>query len=81
MEKCLLKRPTKITFRDSSSGGLSHRRRSNATMDDSSAIVIDDLKLGEQFSMALSNKGQLYTWGFNDKGQLGLGNELPTMDP
>jgi alpha-tubulin suppressor-like RCC1 family protein len=75
MEKCLLKRPTRIQFRESNSGSLSHRRRSNATMDDSSSVVIEDLKLGEQFSMALSNKGQVYTWGFNDKGQLGLGNE------
>lgn len=31
--------------------------------------------------MALSNKGIVYTWGLNDKGQLGLGNETPTLDP
>lgn len=34
-------------------------------MDDSamSVVIIEDLKLGEQFSMALSNKGQVFTWG------------------
>ncbi len=31
--------------------------------------------------MALSNKGTIYTWGQNDKGQLGLGNEISTTDP
>jgi alpha-tubulin suppressor-like RCC1 family protein len=31
--------------------------------------------------MALSNKGQVYTWGLNDKGQLGIGNEASTYEP
>jgi alpha-tubulin suppressor-like RCC1 family protein len=31
--------------------------------------------------MALSSKGLVYTWGQNDKGQLGLGNEMPTCEP
>mmetsp|Transcript_7659 Transcript_7659/g.7053 ORF Transcript_7659/g.7053 Transcript_7659/m.7053 type:complete len:100 (+) Transcript_7659:61-360(+) len=61
---------------------MSHRRRSAAASDDlSSSIQIEDLKLGEQFSVALSAKGIVYTWGQNDKGQLGLGNENPTCDP
>jgi len=54
MEKCLLKRPTKISFRLSSSSGgdsgsLSHRRRSNVNLDDSvmSVVIVEDLKLGE----------------------------------
>lgn len=72
MEKCLLKRPTKISFRSAGQepGSLSHRRRSNVALDDSvmSIVIIEDLKLGEQFSMALSNKGQVYTWGQNEKG-------------
>lgn len=52
-------------------------------MDDSSSstVIIEDLKLGEQFSMALTSKGQVYTWGLNDKGQLGQGNEQPTSEP
>ena len=66
MEKCLLKKPTKISFR-SDQGSLSHRRRSGINQDESS-VIIDDLKLGEQFSMALSSKGTVYTWGQNDKG-------------
>ena len=31
--------------------------------------------------MALSNKGIVYTWGQNDKGQLGHGNDTPTFEP
>jgi len=31
--------------------------------------------------MALSNKGQVFTWGLNDKGQLGIGNEQSTYEP
>src|SRR4051794_32326895 len=85
MEKCLLKKPTKVSFKNSgensaSNGNLSHRRRST-TMDDGSSIVIDDIKLGEQFSVALSNKGIVYTWGQNDKGQLGLGTDIPSWEP
>lgn len=62
---------------------MSHRRRSAAPVTDEfqSNIVVEDLKLGEQFSIALSNKGIVYTWGQNDKGQLGLGNEVPTFEP
>lgn len=82
LDKCLLKRPTKISFKDNSSGGLSQRRRSNASgIDDSQSVIIEEIKLGEQFSMALTSKGQLFTWGLNDKGQLGLGNESFTADP
>jgi alpha-tubulin suppressor-like RCC1 family protein len=33
---------------------------------------IEDLKLGDNFSMALSNKGNIYCWGSNDCGQLAL---------
>jgi hypothetical protein len=51
MEKSLLKKPTKISFRVSE-GSLSHRRRSGlGNLDDSSPnssqVVIEDLKLGE----------------------------------
>ena len=46
MEKCLLKKPTKIIFKAviDNSGNSSHRRRSAA---DESIVVIDDLKLGD----------------------------------
>ena len=37
--------------------------------------------MGEQFSIALSKRGYVYTWGMNDKGQLGIGNESPAYDP
>lgn len=67
MDKCLIKKPTKISFRGSladpvNNGNVSHRRRSNA-QDDQGNVLIEDLKLGEQFSVALSNKGVVYTWG------------------
>ena len=64
-----MKRPTKISFRssnDANNGNVSQRRRSNVQEDQN--IVIEDLKLGEQFSMALSSRGIVYTWGQNDKG-------------
>lgn len=50
MDKCLLKKPTKITFRNQSgdvspnNGSVSHRRRSGVQDD---TVIIDDLKLGE----------------------------------
>lgn len=43
---------------------MSHRRRSAVSGEDLGInIIIDDIKLGEQFSIALSNKGIVYTWG------------------
>lgn len=65
MEKGILKKPTKIIFKsaaDLNGGNMSHRRRSNVA-EDTSSVFIEDLRLGEQFSMALSNKGIVYTWG------------------
>jgi hypothetical protein len=44
-------------------------------------VQIDDLKLGNSFSVALSKKGEVFTWGSNDKGQLGLGDQLPRTQP
>ena len=76
MEKSLYKKPTKISFKES--GSASHRRRSTAAEEN---VIIEDLKLGESFSIALSTKGMVYTWGMNDKGQLGIGNETPTLEP
>lgn len=32
--------------------------------------VIQDLKIGEGFTMALTNKGEVYSWGLNEFGQL-----------
>jgi alpha-tubulin suppressor-like RCC1 family protein len=31
--------------------------------------------------MALSNKGIVYTWGQNEKGQLGLGIDVHSWEP
>jgi alpha-tubulin suppressor-like RCC1 family protein len=27
------------------------------------SVVIEDIKMGEYFTIALSNRGQVYTWG------------------
>ena len=43
--------------------------------------MISDLKMGEQFTVALSMRGYVYTWGMNDKGQLGVGNDNPAYEP
>jgi alpha-tubulin suppressor-like RCC1 family protein len=65
-----------------SQGSLSQRKRSTAEEDQSSSPpVIKDIKMGEQFTIAVSFKGYVYTWGMNDKGQLGIGNEAPTFEP
>ena len=42
---------------------------------------IEDLKMGEYFTIALSAKGVVYSWGMNDKGQLGIGTEVPSLVP
>lgn len=84
-DKILLKKPTKISFRNTGEsqnpGNVSHRRRSAASDELNANIVIEDLKLGEQFSVALSKQGVVFTWGQNDMGQLGLGNEISTIEP
>ena len=33
--------------------------------------------MGEYLTVALSTRGYVYTWGLNDKGQLGIGQEIP----
>lgn len=86
LEKCLFKRPTQVSFkhcleRDSSQPGSAsaNRRKSIANEDGSNVATaqIDDLKMGEYLTVALSTRGYVYTWGINDKGQLGVGQEIP----
>lgn len=43
--------------------------------------MITDLKLGECFSIALSSNGKVYTWGSNELGQLGNGDDQPIAEP
>lgn len=33
--------------------------------------------MGEYLTVALSTRGYVYTWGLNDKGQLGVGQDIP----
>ena len=36
-------------------------------------IIISQISCGEAHSLALSNKGKVYSWGYGSNGQLGLG--------
>ena len=70
-DKAVYKVPTKVAF------GISNvspqdKRRSQAFEE---VVVVEDLKLGDNFSIALSSKGNVYCWGSNDCGQLGIGIE------
>lgn len=37
--------------------------------------------MGENFSLALTNFGEVYSWGLNFKGQLGQSDFLKRADP
>ncbi|CAD2092065.1 UVB-resistance protein UVR8 homologue, putative [Plasmodium vinckei brucechwatti] len=39
-------------------------------------IIIKDIACGNSFSAALSNNGEVYVWGRNDYGQLGIENSI-----
>jgi len=53
----------------------SNRRKSTTESQEISKThppCIDDLHLGEYFSLAQSKRGYVYSWGANDLGQLGI---------
>jgi len=86
IEKCLHKKPTHISFqhcleRDSSNNSAMSARRGSASDAQKSSQIytapaqIESLKMGEYFSVALSTRGYVYTWGSNDKGQCGVNSE------
>jgi mitogen-activated protein kinase kinase kinase 9 len=90
--KCICQFPTKVSFRKykeltnatgQGSANLQARRKSGQDVegDQTGDPVIADLRMGEQFTIALSKRGYVYTWGMNEKGQLGIGNESPAYDP
>ena len=59
---------------------MNNRRKSGVGEDSqpqTATPLIDDLKMGEYFNMAMSTRGYVYTWGMNDKGQLGINSEQP----
>lgn len=62
-DKAVHKVPTKVLF------GLQNvsqdRRRSQAFEE---SVSVEDIKLGEYFTMALSKKGNVYAWGSNSNG-------------
>jgi len=42
---------------------------------------IVDIGAGDYHAVALNNNGEVYTWGLNNNGQLGLGNTTNTKEP
>lgn len=68
-EQSLLKRPTEIPFKSDDGKGDIKRRSTN------SEVFIEDFSMGENFTVALSSKGAVYSWGCNEFGQLGLGHD------
>lgn len=75
MDHFLQKTPKKVSFKHLFEREPGSSRRKSAT--ESSEVqqayppFIVDLHLGEYFSVALSKRGYVYSWGSNDKGQLG----------
>jgi alpha-tubulin suppressor-like RCC1 family protein len=37
-------------------------------------VIIEKVSVGSDFNFALSNKGEVFCWGFNMRGQLGVGH-------
>lgn len=71
----LAKTPRKVSFKHlfEREPGSNRRKSATESTDNAQAFppVIVDLHLGEYFSLALSRRGYVYSWGSNDKGQLG----------
>ena len=90
LDKCLYKRPQPISFRhclerDPGSSNAQQRRKSGTANDGSgqggesttASALIEDIRMGEYFTIAMSTRGYVYTWGMNDKGQLGINSDVP----
>ena len=89
LDKCLYKRPQLVSFRHclerdpGSSNAAQQRRKSGADgatasqENSASSAQIEDIRMGEYFTMAMSTRGYVYTWGMNDKGQLGINSDVP----
>ncbi|XP_014258903.1 RCC1 and BTB domain-containing protein 1-like isoform X2 [Cimex lectularius] len=43
--------------------------------------IIVGIACGQSHTMAITNKGEVYGWGFNIVGQLGLGNTMNQLNP
>lgn len=51
------------------------------TSDDQYLADIQQIAVGQDFSLALSASGQVYAWGANDYGELGCGNRTVQQRP
>jgi len=88
LQKAICQFPCKVAFKNcgeqsstQTTSSISARRKSTQDVGEESSPMITELRMGEQFTIALSMRGYVYTWGMNDKGQLGLGFDGPTFDP
>ncbi|KAK1176357.1 putative E3 ubiquitin-protein ligase HERC1 isoform X1 [Acipenser oxyrinchus oxyrinchus] len=45
------------------------------------SVFVEDIAAGSEHMMALSSTGDVYTWGCNSEGQLGLGHSNPVKEP
>ena len=57
------------------------KMKNNLEVDDSDEDFIIKVSCGEAHSVALSNNGSVYSWGFGSNGQLGLGFCEDTFEP
>jgi alpha-tubulin suppressor-like RCC1 family protein len=46
-----------------------------------SNIFIMDVSCGEHHCLAISNKGEIFSWGYNEYGQIGNGNSENQLTP
>ena len=58
-----------------------HKSPTEIHFSHSGRVQIEDLQLGEHFSIALSRRGEVFSWGTNDCGQLGLGDIAARSSP
>lgn len=76
MEHFLFQKPKQISFKHlfEREPGSNRRKSTSESQEFNKAHppVIEDLHLGEYFSLAQSKRGYVYSWGANDQGQLGI---------
>lgn len=61
---------------------LSHNHSKPQEIPELSAYYIDDISVGPEHSLALGSGGEVWGWGHNADGQLGLGHmNSPVKEP
>lgn len=62
-------------------GGSSGFAELDFTFTDGSSTKITDISMGQDYCLALTDKGYVYSWGDNSQGQLGLGDKTGRKSP